>query len=821
MKRIPLLALGAALLSACGGQLQLPNLPELGGNREQVALKLQHNGFSPVLQVTGLTQPAELWYRIGDLEEQASSTEAVLRGFCPGDNSVQGWVRRGERELARETFALSVPLQGAISLQAPAQAEVVGEDALEIPFDQAAEFGCAPRLQATAPGVTVGEPQLVTRDGKRLFRVPLVFQAGHNSATLQLRVVQGGASAQATVSLSRPAATPGPVPVPAPTVRVRLVGEERVSLPQGTTLRFPAEVSTTGGASPALVYTSSTPAVATVTADGEIRALTAGETVLEATAQADPSQKVRLTVIVTPPPSFGLNLSSTSMALTTGQSQTVTVGLSPQAGYSGTALLTVQAPAGVTVSPASGEVSASKPLTLTVRGDTAGTHELRLLATDSKVTPPLTAGATVTVTVTAPAAPAPPADAPPTIHSVNLAGIAAVERSPQPVEVHATDDRGIASVQLWVAGQKVQDLSLQGDRYRADWNLSGIPNGPAQVQVRVTDSAGQVSVWERTVNVQLTAGGLREVGRFQLSAPPTSNLVVSEAGDLAFVGTGSGLTAITLASGEMRTLLLPGGTARSLLMHGGTLYVVTGDDQVLRIAPASLSIVGADNLPARATSALAAGPAGVYVGTETGVVRADLPGTLPHARGQRVTSLAVGERVYAVTANPAGSTLSEVAAAGNSLSIVRSVSAQNLAWVRRTESGRMYGSGSGFGPLWLITPELSLSVIELGTFDARVSTVSDVQGVTVVADREGTVATAGARQKVGGRVEYSMWHRGDRLYVGDGSGNLTVFEVREGSLKQLERRSGLGNLYGDLTGDREGRVVFLSVSGRVIVYAPQ
>lgn len=815
MKRFSLLALGVALLGACGGQLQLP---DLGGSREQVSLQLQPDGFAPVLRVNGLAQPAELWYRVGDIAERASSAKTVLRGFCPGENRVEAWVRRGERELARQTFALSVPVAGALNLQVPAQVEVVDEDALEIVLAQVADFGCAPTLEADAPGVTLGTPQLVSRENVHVFRLPLTFEQGRSDATLRLRVTQGAASAEATVSLSRPA-TPGPDPVPAPTVRVRLVGEERVSLPQGSTLKFPAEVSATDGVSTELVYSTNAPSVATVNSNGEIRAVAPGEAVLEAAAKADAAQKVRLLLTVTPPPSFALNPSSDALTLTAGQSQTITVGLTPSGGYSGSATLTTQASSGLSVGPISGQVSASEPMTLTVRGDAVGSHDLALLATDSAASPPLTANATIRVTVVAPTAP--PTDAPPVIQSVNLSGISVIERSPQPVEVHATDDRGIASVQLWVAGKLVQHLALQGNRYRADWNLSSLPNGPVSVQIRVTDTAGQVSTWERTVSVQLASGGLREVGRFDLPSPPTSNVVLSESGDLAFVGTGGGLVSVALANGAMQTLALPSGTVRSLLLHGGTLYAVTGDDRLLRIATSSLSIVSEHLLPARATSALAAGPVGVYVGTESGVVRADLPGALPHARGQRVSSLAVGERIYAVHANPAGSTLSELVPSGTALNITRTVPAQNLLWVRRTESGRIYGSGSGFGPLWQILPDLSLEATEIGTFEGRVSTVSDIQGVTVAADRDGGVVSAGIRHKVGGRVEYGMWHKGDRLYVGDGAGNLTVFEVQGSSLRQLERRSGLGNLHGDLTGDPDGRVVYLSVAGRLLVYFPQ
>ncbi len=69
----------------------------------------------------------------------------------------------------------------------------------------------------------------------------------------------------------------------------------------------------------------------------------------------------------TPPPSFTLSLSPSSLTLQQGQSGTLTLTLTPQNGFNGTVNLGLQgAPAGVSLSPSSLNVSGSGPVTQTL-----------------------------------------------------------------------------------------------------------------------------------------------------------------------------------------------------------------------------------------------------------------------------------------------------------------------------------------------------------------------------------------------------------------------------------------------------------------------
>ena len=215
--------------------------------------------------------------------------------------------------------------------------------------------------------------------------------SGGNTGSFALAVtpsslsVQGGASAQVTVS----AAFTGSFNTP--------VGVTLATLPAGVTAS-PASLTLTSGASQA---------VFTLTAAGSVAAGSA--TVAVVATGGTVTQKASVALTVTPQPTFTLSTTQPGSSLIAGGgSVPVTLTVAPVNGFTGTVAVSLSGlPAGVTASPSLANVSSSAPQTIALTA-AAGSTPTSATVTATGTSGSLTETASFTVSVVAPAAPTGP-----------------------------------------------------------------------------------------------------------------------------------------------------------------------------------------------------------------------------------------------------------------------------------------------------------------------------------------------------------------------------------------------------------------------------
>lgn len=129
-----------------------------------------------------------------------------------------------------------------------------------------------------------------------------------------------------------------PTPAPGPRVERVTVTPASVALAVGQTQALTAQVEVTGGASQAVNWRSSDPAVAAVDAVGRVTALKAGQAVITATSAADAGKSASSTVTVSAPAPVPtverVSVTPGTLALEVGQTQALTAAVQVSGGAS-------------------------------------------------------------------------------------------------------------------------------------------------------------------------------------------------------------------------------------------------------------------------------------------------------------------------------------------------------------------------------------------------------------------------------------------------------------------------------------------------------
>ena len=156
-----------------------------------------------------------------------------------------------------------------------------------------------------------------------------------------------------------------PTPTPVAVVSVT-VSPASLSLKVGEKATLGVSVQATGGAATTVNWVSSTPAVASVSATGEVSAIAAGNTTVRAVSTLDASKSGAAQVTVTAPAVQSVTVSPQALMLQVGQTATAVATVNRDAGVSGAVTWTTNNAAVASVNATSGLITAVIPGTAVI-----------------------------------------------------------------------------------------------------------------------------------------------------------------------------------------------------------------------------------------------------------------------------------------------------------------------------------------------------------------------------------------------------------------------------------------------------------------------
>lgn len=520
-----LFVMPALLLVSCG------DFKEVAGTAPTVAAT---GGTAPVLSVRNVPGAVTYSYAGRAFSRTVASGDIALEGWCPGPNTVNVGFAGGSR-------SVGFTGEGTVAL---AQGVQAANGTVRVPVSMSADF--TPCLTATS-----------TSGVARIEGGAVVVTGATSDGTVTVRAGSATATSAFTVA--------PPVTGPAITVAVR---EGSGTVTVGQTLNIAVDVTARAGVSRELRFESDNQSVATVSPDGTVTGRSAGQATVTVSALADPTARAFFRVTVTEARGFTIEALPGSFTVQQGGSANMIVTLRATGGYTGSPRLLAGSTPGLSVSFSAPVLTPGAPVTVTVRGDAAGTHALTLFATDGSVT----AEARAVVTVIAPGGTVPPPGSTPTpTPPAPTPGVGGL-RLLQTIDLDAPVSSGVVAHggNLYVGGAGsgfgVQKLGPNGER------LAFLPSGGGVPRSLFVQGGRLYAATAEPALYVYDLAGDRQVGSGALPGRPTSEIVAW--GGALWVGTEGGL--VRIGADGATTVAHTGAVASAAANSAGVYFVRAG-----------------------------------------------------------------------------------------------------------------------------------------------------------------------------------------------------------------------------------------------------